>query len=487
MAYDNKGGSSGKGRAPGKPFEKKPYGNKEGGERKPYNKSGGDRKPYNKSGHDERKPYDKGNGERKPYYKGDGTRKPYEGERKPYNRDGGERKPYDGERKPYNRDGGERKPYDGERKPYYKGDGERKPYYKGDGERKPYDSERKPYYKGDGERKPYYKGDGAHKPYEGERKPYNRDGGERKPYDGERKPYYKNAYNADWQDKPNRGNGEGDAAKGYKKGYPKPVREAEPEPAPQAAPLVDELPYLVMGRNAVKEALRSGRSIDRILVNKEQDGSLRELVGMARDRNVQLREMDKAKLDEMCMPFGHGNRPGNHQGIVAQVPGVEYCDISDILAVAKEKGEPPFIILLDGVEDPHNLGSILRSAECAGAHGVIIPKRRSAGVTAAVCKASAGAVEYIKVARVSNLVGAMERIKDECVWLFGADMTGKPMAGADMKGAVGLVIGGEGSGLSQLVREKCDFLVSIPMFGHLDSLNAAVAAAVLMFEKKRQG
>ncbi len=528
MAYDNKGGSGGKGRTPGKPFEKKPYGNKEGGERKPYNKSGGDRKPYNKSGNDERKPYD---GERKPYNRDGGERKPYDGERKPYykgdgerkpyNRDGGERKPYDGERKPYykgdgerkpyNRDGGERKPYDGERKPYYKGDGERKPYNRDGGERKPYDGERKPYnrdggerkpYDGerkpynrdggerkpyDGERKPYNRDGGERKPYDGERKPYNRDGGERKPYDGERKPYYKGVYNADRQDKPNRGNGEGDAAKGYKKGYPKPVREAEPEPAPQAAPLVDELPYLVMGRNAVKEALRSGRSIDRILVNKEQDGSLRELVGMARDRNVQLREMDKAKLDELCMPFGHGNRPGNHQGIVAQVPGVEYCDISDILAVAKEKGEPPFIILLDGVEDPHNLGSILRSAECAGAHGVIIPKRRSAGVTAAACKASAGAVEYIKVARVSNLVGAMERIKDEGVWLFGADMTGKPMAGADMKGAVGLVIGGEGSGLSQLVREKCDFLVSIPMFGNLESLNAAVAAAILMFEKKRQG
>ena len=474
MAYDNKGGSGNKGRSPGKPFEKKPYGNKEGGERKPYNKDGGDRKPYYK-----------GDGERRPYYKGgDDSRRPYgkegDGERKPYYKGDSERKPYykgDGERKPYSRDGGDRKPYDGERKPYYKGDGERKPY---DGERKPYNrdgGDRKPY---DGERKPYYKGDGERKPYDGERKPYNRDG-------GDRKPYYKDVYKADRQDKPYRRDDEGNADKGYKKGYPRPAREAEPQSAPQAAPLADELPYLVMGRNAVKEALRSGRSIDRILVNKEQDGSLRELVGMARDRNVQLREVDKAKLDEMCMPFGHGNKPGNHQGIVAQVPGVEYCDISDILAAAKEKGEPPFIILLDGVEDPHNLGSILRSAECAGAHGVIIPKRRSAGVTAAVCKASAGAVEYIKVARVSNLVGAMERIKDEGVWLFGADMAGKPMAEADMKGAVGLVIGGEGNGLSQLVREKCDFLASIPMFGHLDSLNAAVAAAILMFEKKRQG
>ena len=312
-------------------------------------------------------------------------------------------------------------------------------------------------------------------------KPYRKDG---EGFDKQTKPYSRDGED---ERRPNRKEAEGPANKSYKKGYPKQGREVEPQAAPQAAPLADELPYLVMGRNAVKEALRSGRSIDRILVNKEQDGSLRELIGMARDRNVQIREVEKSKLDEMCMPFGHGNRPGNHQGIVAQVPGVEYCDISDILSVAKEKGEPPFIILLDGVEDPHNLGSILRSAECAGAHGVIIPKRRSAGVTAAACKASAGAVEYIKVARVSNLVGAMERLKDEGVWLFGADMAGKPMTGADMKGAAGLVIGSEGSGLSQLVRDKCDFLVSIPMFGHLDSLNAAVAAAILMFEKKRQG
>ena len=242
-----------------------------------------------------------------------------------------------------------------------------------------------------------------------------------------------------------------------------------------------------MGRNAVKEALRSGRSIDRILVNKELDGSLRELVNMARDRNIQLREVDKAKLDALCMPFGHGSKPGNHQGIVAQVPGVEYCEVEDILAVARERGESPFLILLDGIEDPHNLGSILRSAECAGAHGVILPKRRSASVTAAACKASAGAVEYIKVARVANLADTMRQLKAKGLWLAGADMAGTPMTQADMKGPLGLVIGGEGEGLGRLVRESCDFLVSIPMAGHLDSLNAAVAAAILMFEKRRQG
>lgn len=267
---------------------------------------------------------------------------------------------------------------------------------------------------------------------------------------------------------------------------------SQPRPASEAdrqafRPLEDELPYLIMGRNGVREALRSGRSIDRILVTKEQDGSLGELVNMARDRNIQLREVDRAKLDELCMPFGHGNKPGNHQGIVAQVPGVDYCEVEDILAVAKARGEAPFLILLDGIEDPHNLGSILRSAECAGAHGVILPKRRSASLTAAACKASAGAVEYIKVARVANLVEAMRRLKRQGIWLAGADMQGAPMDRADLKGPLGLVIGSEGSGLGKLVQGSCDFLVSIPMSGHLDSLNAAVAAAILMFEKKRQG
>ena len=268
------------------------------------------------------------------------------------------------------------------------------------------------------------------------------------------------------------------------KSQPRPVSEADRQ---GFRPLEDELPYLIMGRNGVREALRSGRSIDRILVTKEQDGSLGELVNMARDRNIQLREVDRAKLDELCMPFGHGNKPGNHQGIVAQVPGVDYCEVEDILAVAKARGEAPFLILLDGIEDPHNLGSILRSAECAGAHGVILPKRRSASLTAAACKASAGAVEYIKVARVANLVEAMRRLKRQGIWLAGADMQGAPMDRADLKGPLGLVIGSEGSGLGKLVQESCDFLVSIPMSGHLDSLNAAVAAAILMFEKKRQG
>lgn len=309
-------------------------------------------------------------------------------------------------------------------------------------------------------------------------KPYGRKG-----FDSE-KPYGKKTFN---DDKPFKKNFDSD--KPFSKGRKDdrfnesaPVQNDRPNPYAE-----DELPYIVMGRNAVREAIKSGRSIDRILVVKELDGSLREVIGLARDRNLQIREVDRFKLDEMCMPFGHGGKPGNHQGIIAQVPGVEYCDISDILDVARERDEKPFIILLDGVEDPHNLGSIIRSAECAGAHGVIIPKRRSASVTASACKASAGAVEYMKVARVSNLGGAIDRLKDEGLWIAGADMAGTAMDKADLKGAIGLVIGSEGEGISRLIKEKCDFLVSIPMVGRIDSLNAAVAAAVLMFEKKRQG
>ncbi len=255
----------------------------------------------------------------------------------------------------------------------------------------------------------------------------------------------------------------------------------------QSAPVrEDELPYLVMGRNAVREAIKSGRSIDRLLVSSELDGSLREIVNLARDNGVQVRQVERAKLDELCMPFGHGEKTGNHQGIVAQVPGVQYCELTDILNAAKAKGEPPFVILLDGIEDPYNLGSIIRSAECAGAHGVVIPNRRAASVTSSACKASAGAVEYMKIARVSNLSGAIQRLKDEGLFIAGADMTGSPMASCRLDGAIGLVIGNEGSGISRLIKQNCDMLAAIPMGGSIGSLNASVAAAILMFEKRRQ-
>ena len=248
----------------------------------------------------------------------------------------------------------------------------------------------------------------------------------------------------------------------------------------------DVQPYLIIGRNAVREAIRAERSIDRILVSKETDGSLGEIVKLAREHKLVIREVDRKKLDEICMPFGHGGKTANHQGIIAYAAGVEYCSVGDILAAAKEKGEDPFVIVLDGIEDPHNLGSIIRSAECAGAHGVIIGKRRSASVTAAAVKASAGACEYMKIARVVNISGAIQELKKAGCWIAGADMSGKPMGAQNLSGALALVIGNEGEGLGKLVKENCDMTVSIPMHGHIDSLNAGVAAAILMFEKRRQ-
>lgn len=313
----------------------------------------------------------------------------------------------------------------------------------------------------------------------------DRRGAEQKPYykDGEQKPYYKKRDNA--EGRYDRAKKE-DNYKAKREETAYKARDKQAENAPQANEEQDELPYLIMGRNAVREAVRSGRSIDKILVTKEIDGSLREIINLARDNNIRVDSVVREKLDELCMPFGHGQKTGNHQGIVAMVPGVEYCEIADILNFAKEKGEKPFVIILDGIEDPHNLGSIIRSAVCAGAHGIIIPRRRAVSVTAAACKASAGAVEYAHIARVANIANAIARLKDEGLWIAGADMSGTAMTSARMEGALALVIGSEGDGIGRLVKEKCDFLVSIPMFGQIDSLNAAVAAAVLMFEKRRQ-
>lgn len=313
----------------------------------------------------------------------------------------------------------------------------------------------------------------------------DRRGAEQKPYykDGEQKPYYKKRDNA--EGRYDRAKKE-DNYKAKREETAYKARDKQAENAPQANEEQDELPYLIMGRNAVREAVRSGRSIDKILVTKEIDGSLREIINLARDNNIRVDSVVREKLDELCMPFGHGQKTCNHQGIVAMVPGVEYCEIADILNFAKEKGEKPFIIILDGIEDPHNLGSIIRSAVCAGAHGIIIPRRRAVSVTAAACKASAGAVEYAHIARVANIANAIARLKDEGLWIAGADMSGTAMTSARMEGALALVIGSEGDGIGRLVKEKCDFLVSIPMFGQIDSLNAAVAAAVLMFEKRRQ-
>lgn len=248
----------------------------------------------------------------------------------------------------------------------------------------------------------------------------------------------------------------------------------------------DELPFLIMGRNAVREAIKSGRSIDKLLVIPEHDGSLGEIVSLARDRNILIQEERREKLDELCMPFGHGEKTGNHQGIVARVPGADYVDIDDILAYARERGEKPFVLLLDGITDPYNFGSIIRSAECAGVHGIIIPKRRSATLTSSAVKVSAGAASHMRIAKVPNIAVAIDRLKEENIFIAGTDMQGQPMYETDLRGAMGLVIGSEDEGLSALVAKKCDFIISAPIKGHIDSLNAAVASAVIMYEKVRQ-
>ena len=236
----------------------------------------------------------------------------------------------------------------------------------------------------------------------------------------------------------------------------------------------------IYGRNPVLEAIRHGREIDKILIKKGGiDGSVNVIVKKAKDLGIIISEVDKQKLDSIC-----GGE--NHQGVVAYTAVHEYATVKDILKKTADKGQPPFIIICDKITDPHNLGSIIRTANCAGVDGIIIPKRNSVGLNAVVAKTSAGAVEYTPVARVTNIAQTVEALKKEGVWVAGADMDGEPMGNCDLKGALALVIGNEGEGLSHLVKEKCDFLVSIPMFGDINSLNASVAAAVLTYEAVRQ-
>lgn len=236
----------------------------------------------------------------------------------------------------------------------------------------------------------------------------------------------------------------------------------------------------IEGRNAVLEAFRAGKTIDRLYVQKGcQDGPVNSILREARKHDTIISFMAKERLDQM-------SETGKHQGVIAQAAAYEYAEVEDILKRAEEKGEPPFIFLLDNVEDPHNLGAIIRTANLAGAHGVIIPKRRAAGLTAAVAKASAGAINYTPVAKVTNLGSTMEELKKRGLWFVCADMAGTVMYDLDLKGAIGLVIGNEGEGVGRLVREKCDYVASIPMKGDIDSLNASVAAGVLAYEIVRQ-
>lgn len=236
----------------------------------------------------------------------------------------------------------------------------------------------------------------------------------------------------------------------------------------------------IFGRNPVLEAIKNGRAIDKILVKKGGiEGSLNVIIKKAKEAGIIVAEADKQKLDSIC----DGE---NHQGVIAYAAVHEYAQVSDILENARQKGHAPFIIICDKITDPHNLGSIIRTANCAGADGIIIPKRSSVGLNMTVAKTSAGAVEYTPVAHVTNIAQTIEALKKEGIWVAGADMDGEPMGKCDLKGALALVIGSEGSGISRLVKEKCDFLVSIPMAGEINSLNASVAAAVLMYEAVRQ-
>ncbi len=236
---------------------------------------------------------------------------------------------------------------------------------------------------------------------------------------------------------------------------------------------------LIVGRNAVTEALRAGRPIDRLLVAKgDRNGRLGPILAQCRERGVLIKETDSRRLDELCGP--------NHQGVAAVAACKAYATVEDILALAAERGEPPFVVLCDELEDPHNLGAILRTAEAAGAHGVIIPKRRSAGLTGTVYKTSAGAVEYVPVARVSNLSDTIRELKKQGLWIYGLDMNGESWCGTDLTGAVGIVVGSEGQGIGRLVREQCDGILSLPMKGQINSLNASVATGIVLYEVARQ-
>jgi 23S rRNA (guanosine2251-2'-O)-methyltransferase len=242
----------------------------------------------------------------------------------------------------------------------------------------------------------------------------------------------------------------------------------------------DENINLIEGRNPVLEALKSGREIDKLFVQKGVgEGSIRQIIAIAREKKILIKEVDKAKLDGL-------STTRNHQGVIASAALYKYYEVDDILNAAKEKGEDPFIVILDEITDNNNLGSILRTADAAGVHGIIIPKRRAVSLTPAVAKISAGAIEYVPVAKVTNLNQTIEYLKKAGLWIVGAEMGGETYHSKDMTGPVALVIGSEGEGLGRLVKENCDFLVSIPMKGKISSLNAAVSAAIILFEIQKQ-
>ena len=247
----------------------------------------------------------------------------------------------------------------------------------------------------------------------------------------------------------------------------------------------EEVTTVLLGRNTVKEALKSGREIDAIYLTEAAEANAKDIVALAKRAGVPIKRASKAKLDEMSQFAAQGQKASNHQGILAKAAAVRYRTL-DAQVLAEQRGEPLFLIALDGIEDPHNLGAIVRSAEVFGAHGVVIQKRRSVGMTAAAAKTASGAEEYMPVIRVTNLPSFIGRVKELGVFVAAADMDGQSADKANLTGAMMLVIGAEGDGVSRLVRQKADFAVKIDMYGKISSLNASAAAAVLMYEKKRQ-
>ena len=345
---------------------------------------------------------------------------------------------------------------------------------------------KRPSYQGrDGEQKPYQnKFQGKSRPStDGEQRPYqNRFQGKTHPStDGEQRPY---------QNKPFRKTNNDFQKRSYDQ-RPEPIKESPRKPSYQdfqyqkptnKSAFEQETPedsnediqsIVLAGRNPIREALKSGRDLEKLLVQKgELSGSAKEIVMLAKNAQVPVQIVEKIRLDTIAP---------HHQGLIAYGSAFAYSSLEEILALAEEKNEAPFLVLLDGITDPHNLGAIIRSAEWSGAHGVIVPQRRSVGLTPAAVKASAGAVEYIKVARVTNLVRTIEELQSKNIWVFGADSQGKNYREVDFRGACALVIGAEGEGISQLVKSKCDQTVSLPVVGKIDSLNASVATGVLLY------
>jgi len=309
----------------------------------------------------------------------------------------------------------------------------------------------------DNKREQGYRGNRGSKPYQKER-PYNRGERSNRPYNKDQRSFSERAPREDRRFR--------EDAEGFE-------REDTRED--------DRLnPDFITGRNAVLEALRNERSMESINIAKgENKGSILKIIAMAKDQGIPVKEVSTVKLDAMS-----GGAP--HQGVIGIASAHEYATMEDLFARAEEKGEKPFFIICDELEDPHNLGAVIRTAEAAGAHGVIVPKRRSAGLTPVVYKTSAGAVEYLPVVRVANLASTMEELKEKGVWIYAADMDGENWRSVDYTGSVALVIGSEGRGVGRLIKDQCDFLVSMPMNGKITSLNASVAAGILMYEVARQ-